>query len=81
MRDIDESQALDPQVDPAEVLTLAEQVGIPESGGTQALCWYLRGARIHRKKQRYRQAHRFELMAQRSAMLMAIAFHDGVWAQ
>lgn len=80
MRDIDESKALDPQIDPAEVLTLAEAVGIPESGGIQALRWYIRGARLHHKKQRHRQAHRFGLMAQRSAELVAIALSDGVWA-
>lgn len=80
MRDIDESQALNPRIDPAEVLALAEAVGIPEVGGLQALRWYLTGARIHRHKRRYRRAHRFDLMAERSAELLAIAFSEGAWA-
>ncbi len=49
------------------MLTLAEAVGIPESGGIQALRWYLRGERIHRTQQRDQQAHRFALMAQSPA--------------
>lgn len=81
MRDIDENQALDPEIDPIEVLTLAEDVGIPESGGIQALRWYILGARIHRQKQRHQQAHRFDLMAQRSAQLLVIAFSEGVWSR
>lgn len=81
MRDIDENEELDPQVDPAEVVKLAERVGIPEVGGTQALRWYIQGARIHRQKQRHRQAHRFDLMAQRSAQLVAVAFSEGVWTE
>ena len=81
MRDIDEGQPLDAEIDPQEVLTLAEAVGIPESGGIQALRWYLRGERIHRTQQRDQQAHRFALMAQQSAVLVAHAFSQGVWSR